>query len=98
MPPYLSTAVLSLVSQQRAAAMVMSKNGGGHLNLRGELLNLGGGHLQFGGGLLHLSGGLLHLGGGLFKLGRKRFRLISTICQVPETMLAIDKIYCARVC
>ena len=97
MPPYLSTAVLSLVSQRRAA-MVMSKNGGGHLNLRGELLNLGGGHLQFGGGLLHLSGGLLHLGGGLFKLGRKRFRLISPICQVPETMLAIDKIYCARVC
>ena len=80
MPPYLSTAVLSLVSQQRAAAMVLSKNGGGHLNLRGELLNLGGGHLQFGGGLLHLDGGL-------FKLGRKRFRLISTICQVPETML-----------
>ena len=89
MPPYLSTAVLSLVSQRRAA-MVMSKNSGGHLNPREELLNLGGGHLQFGGGLLHLDGGL-------FKLGRKRFRLISTICQVPETMLAIDKIYCARV-
>ena len=46
MPPYLSTAVLSLVSQRRAAAMVKSKNGEGHLNLPGELLNLGGGHLN----------------------------------------------------
>ena len=48
MPPYLSTAVLSLVSQRRAAAMVMSKNCGGHLNLCGELLILGvgGDHLN----------------------------------------------------
>ena len=63
-----------------------------------NILKLGGGLFHLGGGLPHLGRGLLQLGRGLFKLGRKRFRLIPTICQVPETMLAIDKIYCARVC